>query len=127
MLKDHFFTIEEKTQTPKEWEYRISLDASHPIYQAHFPKNPVTPGVCIIQMIKEIASDCCSKVFFIRIIKNVKFLSVLNPLLNKEVLVRFTCKLNENGWYVVSAVISKDGLIFSKVNLHLEEVGEANG
>jgi len=126
MLRDHFFVIKERTQTPEGWVYRISLDASHPIYQAHFPNNPVTPGVCIVQMVKEMASDCCSKTFFIRVIRNVKFLSVLNPLLNKEVFVRFTCNPNEKGWYVVSAVISKDDLIFSKVNLHLEEVNEAN-
>lgn len=127
MLRDHFFIIGERAQTETGWEYCISLDASHPIYQAHFPKNPVTPGVCIIQMIKEIASDCCSKAFFIRMIKNVKFLSVLNPLTHKEVTVRFTCNFNENGRYGVSAVICKDDLVFSKVNLQLEEVKTANG
>lgn len=124
MLKENFFTIEERTETEKGWEYRIGLNASHPIYQAHFPKNPVTPGVCIIQIIKDIAEDYCSKSFFIRSLKNVKFLQVLNPFDTREAIVKFTCQANETGNYSVSAVISKDQLVFSKLTLHLVEINE---
>lgn len=124
MLKDNFFTIEERTETDKGWEYRIALNASHPIYQAHFPKNPVTPGVCIIQIIKEIAEDYCSTSFFIRSLKNVKFLQVLNPFDTREAIIKLTCQANETGNYSVSAVISKDQLVFSKLTLHLVEINK---
>lgn len=127
MLKDHFFTIEKREQTDSGWEYGIALNALHPIYQAHFPNNPVTPGVCLVQMIKEIAADCCSKVFFIRVAKNVKFLRVLNPAEDRNVVVRFTYNIDENGLYLVSAVISKADAVFAKVNLQLKEVNDANG
>lgn len=124
MLKDNFFTIEERTQTEKGWEYCIAINASHAIYQAHFPQNPVTPGVCIVQMMKEIAEDCCSKSFFICSLKNVKFLQILNPIENPEVLVKFNSQVNEAGRYAVSAVICKDQLVFSKLNLQLAEISE---
>ena len=122
MLKDDFFVIKEHTQTEKGWEYRILLNASHSIYQAHFPKNPVTPGVCLVQLVKEVVADHYSASFFIRAIKNVKFLAVLNPIENDEVTICFTCKIDEGGVYTVSAVICKDGLVFSKLNLHLTTV-----
>lgn len=124
MLKDDFYIIQERIQTEKGWEYRILLNALHPIYQAHFPKNPVTPGVCLVQLVKEVVADHYSASFFIRTIKNVKFLTVLNPVENDEITIRFTCRIDENGMYIVSAVICKDELVFSKLNLYLTEVSE---
>ena len=122
MLNDDFFIIKERVQTEKGWEYHLSLNASHPIYQAHFPKNPVTPGVCLVQLVKEVVADHYSASFFIRTIKNVKFLTVLNPIENEEITLCFTCRIDENGMYIVSAVICKNELVFSKLNLYLTTV-----
>ena len=34
--------------------FGISLNADNVIYKAHFPSNPITPGVCLIQIALEI-------------------------------------------------------------------------
>lgn len=122
MLKETFFMIRERIRTEKGWTYRIALNASHPVYQAHFPQNPVTPGVCIVQLIKEIVEDSCSTSFFIRLLKNVKFLHVLNPLEHEEVTVDFTYRIDEDGRYSVTAVLCDEQLVFSKVILYLTEI-----
>ena len=54
MLNSTFYTIRKRTDTEGGVDYRVSLNASHIIYEAHFPGNPVTPGVCIIQIVKEL-------------------------------------------------------------------------
>ena len=36
---------------------RIKLNKDHDIYNGHFPNNPITPGVIIIQIIKEILEE----------------------------------------------------------------------
>jgi hypothetical protein len=102
----------------------LSLNAGHPIYQAHFQGNPITPGACIIQMVKELAQDRYSTSCFIRSVKNVKFLCVINPLEHPEIDVHLTCKTDENDRLGVSAIIYKDKTIFSKINLSLDEVEE---
>ncbi|MBQ0740088.1 3-hydroxyacyl-ACP dehydratase, partial [Aquimarina celericrescens] len=33
----------------------ITINKNHKIFKGHFPGNPVTPGVCMIQIIKELA------------------------------------------------------------------------
>ncbi len=38
--------------------FGISLNADNVIYKAHFPSNPITPGVCLIQMALEITELC---------------------------------------------------------------------
>ncbi len=35
--------------------FRVSLNADCEVYQGHFPGEPISPGVCNIQMIKECA------------------------------------------------------------------------
>jgi 3-hydroxymyristoyl/3-hydroxydecanoyl-(acyl carrier protein) dehydratase len=122
ILKDDFFTIREQTEN-EGWICRLSLNASHPVYQAHFPGNPVTPAVCIVQIVKEVASACYSKPFFIREIKNVKFLHVLNPAEHDEVFVHLSRKTDNDGMYLISASVKKDATVFSTLNLVLEETG----
>ena len=45
MLNNTFYIIRKRTDTEGGIDYRVSLNASHVIYEAHFPGNPVTPGV----------------------------------------------------------------------------------
>ena len=49
------------------------------IYKAHFPGQPITPGVCIVQTGKELLEEMTGKALDIVFVKNVKFLSVLTP------------------------------------------------
>jgi 3-hydroxymyristoyl/3-hydroxydecanoyl-(acyl carrier protein) dehydratase len=121
MLINDFFAIKKSTANEKEWVYRLSLNAGHPIFQAHFQGNPVTPGACIVQIIKELAEEHHSASFFIRSVKNVKFLYVINPLEHKEIDVHLTFKTYENNLFSVSAVIDRDKTVFCKLNLVLEK------
>lgn len=38
--------------------FRVALNADCEVYQGHFPGEPVCPGVCNIQMIKECTEQC---------------------------------------------------------------------
>jgi 3-hydroxyacyl-[acyl-carrier-protein] dehydratase len=119
MLKDGFFTINEVVDSGESKVFRVELNASHPIFQAHFAGNPVMPGACIAQMVKELAEDCFSASFFIGAIRNMKFLKVINPLENPEVSVQMTCTAREDNSVFVSTLISDRKDIFSKAILVL--------
>ena len=125
MLFNDFFTIKELTVNETEWLYRLVLNAVHPIYQAHFQGNPITPGACIIQMVKELVQDYHSTSYFIRSVKNVKFLCVINPLENPEINARLTFRTDENNRLAVSAMFSSEKTVFCKINLELEAIGMA--
>ena len=85
ILKDSLYHITQKT----ERGYEVLLDEKHFIYQAHFPGEPVTPGVCIIQMAKELLEDYLQHDFEIKQVKNVKFLSVISPTKTPRVTCSF--------------------------------------
>ena len=123
MLIHEFFLIRKWRggDNDNECVYRLSLNAEHPIYQAHFQGNPIMPGACIIQIMKELAEDLYSTSYFIRCAKNVKFLNVINPLKHKEIDVRLSFRKDENNMLAVSAVIDWETTVFSKLSLVLEE------
>ena len=122
MLKGDFFTIKEVVDSESGRICRVSLNASHPIFLAHFAGNPVMPGACIAQMIKELAADYLETSFFIRAVKNMKFLKVINPLDNPEVSVHMKCTAQEDGSISTSVIISDGENVFSKAILILQSL-----
>ena len=36
-----------------DWVVQVMLNPQHAIYSGHFPQQPVVPGVCMLQIIKE--------------------------------------------------------------------------
>ena len=122
MLKDNFFTVMETAESEKGKTFRIALNPLHPIFQAHFAGNPVMPGACIAQMIKELAESFLDTSFFIGAIKNMKFLKVINPLETPEVSVQMTCVTHGDNSVSVSTVINAGEDIFSKAILILSPV-----
>lgn len=79
-LLNSFYTIKSRDITDSSIRYEIQLDSSHYIYSAHFPDCPITPGVCIIQIGKELLEDYLGKKYIIQAVKNVKFLNLISPL-----------------------------------------------
>jgi len=78
-LKNNLYTIVHKEVEGQTNSYTIELNPSCIIYQAHFPGEPITPGVCIVQMGKELLEDLLAASLEIVKVKNVKFLSVISP------------------------------------------------
>lgn len=89
ILKNNLYTIKEAQVDAQQGVFLLQLNPTHVIYQAHFPGQPITPGVCIVQMGKELLEDClaqmpdklygdCVNLQVVKV-KNVKFLSVISP------------------------------------------------
>ena len=52
-LIDDFYKIVLLEKNDDSFSCKVSLNANHGLYRVHFPGNPVTPGVCLIQMASE--------------------------------------------------------------------------
>ena len=58
---------------------QIELNPKHEIFDGHFPNNPIMPGVCMIQIIKELTELFTSQKLFLSKVSNVKFIAIINP------------------------------------------------
>ncbi|MBU2651999.1 MAG: 3-hydroxyacyl-ACP dehydratase [Bacteroidetes bacterium] len=71
----------------------IRFDANHRIFQGHFPGFPVVPGVCMIQIIKEIIALRYRISLFLTTGDNIKFLRFIDPRQSPDVRVKI--RVNE--------------------------------
>ena len=90
-LKNNLYTIVSKEGVGLMVSYTIKLIPSCVIYQAHFPGEPITPGVCIVQMAKELIEELLTEQtavahhLEITKVKNVKFLSIISPKEHQQI------------------------------------------
>lgn len=98
MLLDNFYTLL-SSESPDSitWTIRVELNPKHTIYQGHFPEQPVVPGVCLLQLIKECAEYIRQQKLQYTQVSSCKFLSVVNPVHTPCLSVTLTLKDTEEG------------------------------
>jgi 3-hydroxyacyl-[acyl-carrier-protein] dehydratase len=103
----HTFYKELNSTFSKENEQNFSstveINAGHPIFHGHFKQVPITPGVCIIQMIKEIVSEKLKLELFLEEGDNIKFLAMVNPLETPKLTIQFQLTFVDIGLVCVAA------------------------
>jgi 3-hydroxyacyl-[acyl-carrier-protein] dehydratase len=87
----------------------IKFNKEHRIFEGHFPGSPVVPGVCMIQIVRELMEDAWRTKLQVMSGDNIKFLAVINPNETPEVQasVQF---------------ISRDEIVEVQASLFLEQV-----
>ncbi|MFZ4522862.1 MAG: hydroxymyristoyl-ACP dehydratase [Bacteroidales bacterium] len=119
MLSGLFFDIQSFTaKDPGEFKsdctFVISLNPTHPIFQGHFPGNPVVPGVCQIQMIMELVETIVNHPLNLVESDNVKFLSMINPVDNPQLECNIVLKSLNDPLISVIASIGAGATVFLK-------------
>ncbi|MBD1420829.1 hotdog family protein [Sphingobacterium chuzhouense] len=75
----------------------VHLNPGHPIFGGHFPNNPVAPGVCMMQILKELVEEVEQKPLFLAHASNVKFTALINPNENPVLHFEFEISHDEQG------------------------------
>lgn len=119
MLKDNFYTLQEtSTDTDGCYVCKVRWNASHEIYQVHFKGNPITPGVCIVQIGKELSEWLNGYLLMITEIKNLKFLNVIIPHEFPEVNFQLAFTCNEEDKTLSAKILVFSGeMIFAKCSI----------
>lgn len=106
ILKDSFYKINALKFEDNVLEAEISIDAKHPIYEGHFPGNPVTPGVVQLELVKEILGTHFNKSIQLRSLTTSKFLAILNPVTNPVATFKMTVTEQEDRSLKVAGQLS---------------------
>ena len=108
-LNGDLFKVESRMEGLPEGQsgFNIILNPDHLIYKAHFPGQPVIPGVCILQMLQELLSIQVGKQLFIKNIKNAKFISMMSPVTDVRVSVLFSSVTPEEGGIKAQGVVAR--------------------
>jgi 3-hydroxyacyl-[acyl-carrier-protein] dehydratase len=93
MLLEDFYTIVELDSSDKEnIKAIIDLNKEHEVYEGHFPGNPIVPGVCLTQLIKEVMENVEGKELIMVYADNIKFMAMVNPEINSRLQIDLKVK-----------------------------------
>jgi 3-hydroxyacyl-[acyl-carrier-protein] dehydratase len=114
ILLNDFFTINETVQSETEIWAELLINSNHKIFEGHFPDQPVVPGVCMMQMIKEILETIIDKETNLVQAADMKFLAVINPLENNLIHASIKYATDETGAINIVGSLFKDELVHFK-------------
>lgn len=118
MLQPHFYSfIGFFTNGSSSLEASFRLTPEHAIFAGHFPGQPVVPGVCMLQIIKEGLEQAVGRKLFLTQAANIKFLSILVPVADKKINLRADFSVStENEVIVLNASLSSHDDNFIKLS-----------
>lgn len=119
MLLDNFFYIQRMENGAGILKAFIQINKAHRIFEGHFPSIPIVPGVCMMEMIKEILEKHFDRKLMIRSGDNLKFLSVINPQEHTELQADIQYEENQTGGLKINASLFTGALIFFKIKATL--------
>lgn len=93
ILKDFYTTENILDNGNGTYHVGIRLNPEHEIFKGHFPDNPVTPGVCMMQIVKDLTEEITRKKLFLTSASNVKFMAIINP--DEQPLLNLVLEISE--------------------------------
>lgn len=117
MLMNDFYRIEYIQREPNSVSCRIVFNDQHDIFKGHFPGQPVVPGVCMMQMVKELLEAQTDSNLWMRDAGQVKFLQLITP--DVHPMINISWKEDGNG-YSVNANFKNDTSFLFKLTGNFE-------
>ncbi len=101
MFLNNLYTIEDVSGSEGTAVFEIRLRADHPLYQGHFPGQPVTPGVVLGEVVKELLENRLKERLLMVGMRQCKFLAAHDP--SEAPVMKITVKWTDEDGYNVQA------------------------
>lgn len=96
ILKDFYNVLSEEKVSDSKYNVTILVNEKHEVFKGHFPGNPIMPGVCMIQIIKELIEKFTNESLLIQTLTNVKFMALINPEATPELRLELDITATED-------------------------------
>ena len=114
---DNLFITQSIRETEDGFEVVVRCNPEHPVYKAHFPGNPITPGACLLQTAGVLMQEKMGRPLFLKASKNIKFLSIVVPKEGKEITYRFIIVAESETECKTQVVVTDENTIYTKMSL----------
>lgn len=122
LLKDFYKVISLENTADNKYLAVILINEEHDVFKGHFPDNPIMPGVCMMQIIKELTEQISGSSLFMQSLSNVKFMALINPFNTPELWLELDVSITgtdlvkvQNVTYFNDTVALKLSCVFRKV------------
>lgn len=97
LLKDFYTILSFDTAPSNTVKASLRLNKDHVVFTGHFPGQPVTPGVCMMQIIKELGEKWANAPLQLKTARNVKFMAIINPFETADIDVELVLEEVDGG------------------------------
>ena len=110
MLMNDFYSISDLVAGENNVTCTANFNPEHQIFNGHFPSQPVVPGVCMMQMVKELLQQQLGKELLLRSTGQVKFLQLITP--DVQPVINISWKQERKGFNVNASFKNDNGDLF---------------
>jgi 3-hydroxyacyl-[acyl-carrier-protein] dehydratase len=114
VLLNNLFTLKNQNSSPGAVRAVLSIQKDHEIFKGHFPGRPVVPGVCMMQVIKELVEVETNRNLRLAAAANMKFLSIIDPEENNQLDAEVTYD-DKDGHLGINASLFAGAVTFFKL------------
>lgn len=116
LLKDFYKIISLEHKEGARHEAVLMINATHAVFKGHFPGNPIMPGVCMMQIIKELTEQITKQSLMMQSLTNVKFMALINPDVTPELCLELDIAETEEGIVKVKNTTCFNDTVALKLN-----------
>ncbi|MGJ8591510.1 MAG: 3-hydroxyacyl-ACP dehydratase [Aquaticitalea sp.] len=118
MLLDDFYKVKDlKSLDDHSFEMIVKLHENHKIFKGHFPNFPVTPGVAMLQIIKNGLENHLDESLQIQSSSQIKFLNLVNPSEQSILIFNIGYTIENELFKVKNTTTFEDGSSVLKCNV----------
>ncbi len=117
LLKNFYTIVKTESLEANAFETTIKIHKEHPIFKGHFPNLSVTPGVAMLQILKELTETHLRLSLFLESASNVKFLSLVDPNVNATLKFHIIVQEDTPNFKVKNTTSFEDGTPVLKCNV----------
>lgn len=107
LLSNRYFAVEGQQHAEGGAHFHVRLLGDCDVYRGHFPGNPVSPGVCNIEMIRECFAMTVGGAPRIHTIDRCRFTAVASPVKSPELDIDMEWTVADGAYHLVATL--KDG------------------
>lgn len=115
MLIENLYKLDTFSNDAQKAVASVTLNATHKIFEGHFPGQPVLPGVCQLQMVKELLERATELQLLLSEAASCKFLQMIDPTQTNVLLITIDYKVEEAA-VLCNAVIKSGEAVYLKMN-----------
>ena len=114
LVSNDLFSIDKLTHEGAAISVMLGINTESGILKGHFPGQPVVPGACMLQIVKEVLEGVLNQPVRQKKADQLKFMIMIDPSKTSTVALDMTYKNAEDNCIIVTAKLSNPDALYFK-------------
>jgi 3-hydroxyacyl-[acyl-carrier-protein] dehydratase len=102
-INDRIFKIEGMQHDASQITASLNINKNSSIFEGHFPGQPVVPGACMLQLVKDVLEEVLHMPILLKKAGNIKFINMITPANNLTAKLTISYKITDDGSISINA------------------------